>query len=422
MEKAMKRGILVTLIFMFVGAVTSSIMVGCAETTTASRSGVSNPNYWDKKKGDCDTVLMMPYAYDLSQVSRCTKLWEMYRYVDELPLKERSKYAVAFSQVSYSASDPYDKAIADAALKRICIPRHPLDGNGNVKEVIPDSLECDAVSNVSIGGQGVVSSNPYARSRRQVTVSEPSASQTKAATSAYKKATKTRKTSASKAIPLYREALEADPYYVAAKYDLACALAVVEDDRAALKELEDLYTWDDDEAEQRLVKARTDEDFTYLREDPNFKLLTGYVNIAIINGAGSIGMQTVANMKKKLEAKNYSVSTVGKSNRPELVPVIWYREGFEDYANKIKEALGQRKMAVKLLAKPSTSNDILVVWGQPEAASIGVGQNAPVVQGQRAQGSENKLDDMLNQVDQATSTVDHAKAAREKVTSIGSGF
>ena len=89
---------------------------GCA-TDEAPKD--TTMDYWDKKKGDCDEVLKSPYAYRLSQITQCTKMWEMYRYVDNIPLKERSMYAVAFSMVSHKAEDPYDRAVADAALARI---------------------------------------------------------------------------------------------------------------------------------------------------------------------------------------------------------------------------------------------------------------------------------------------------------------
>ena len=62
-------------------------------------------------------------------------------------------YAVAFSKVSYLAPDPYDRAIADAALARICIPRHPLGNNGEIIEQIPDKDDCvSKLSDLSIQG------------------------------------------------------------------------------------------------------------------------------------------------------------------------------------------------------------------------------------------------------------------------------
>lgn len=393
-----------------------AFFAGCATDESPKDTTM---NYWDKKKGDCEQVLKAPHAYSLSQITHCTKLWESYRYVDNIPLKERSMYAVAFSTVSHKATDPYDRGIADAALARICIPRHPLDSSGQVREEIPDSLNCDnKITDISISGQAVASSNPYARIKRTKPVSEVSDSEAKASNAAYKKATDARKKkNLGKAISLYKEALSKNPYNVSAKYDLACALSVDGDESEALRNLEELYTWDDAEAEQRIAKARTDVDFDNIRDNPNFKLITGYARIVLINGASSIGAEQVDKMKKKLEKRNVPVAEVAKSNRIELTPQIWYREGFEDYAYQIKDILAiPSKVSVQLLRDGDPTNDILIVWGQKEAAAYGVGQDKPVVQGKRAQGSDNKLDDFVKSVEDTKNSVDHTRDVGKSLT------
>ena len=402
--------------WVFSGSAALAILGACATDDTGPKD--TTMDYWSKKKGDCEEVLKSPHAYDLSQITRCTKMWEMYRYVDNIPLKDRSMYAVAFSTVSHKAPDAYDRAIADAALTRLCIPRHPLDGSGQVREEIPDSLQCNTVSDLSIGGKAVASSNPYQRMKATVEVSDVSDKEMSRAATVYKKgSTQRQKENLGKAINFYREALEIYPNYVAAKYDLACALAVSGDERGALRELEELNTWNDAEAQQRIVKARSDSDFESIRDNPNFKLITGYVRVVIVNGASAIGEEHVASMKKRLESKNIPVAQVGKSSGVVLSPQIMYREGFEDYAYKIRDVLGNSKMAVTLDRRKGGMDDVLVLWGQPEAAAIGAGQNAPVVQGQRAQGSENKLDDLADSVDNMKKSVDHTRDVGKSLTS-----
>ncbi|MCL2325847.1 MAG: LytR C-terminal domain-containing protein [Proteobacteria bacterium] len=397
-------------------ALLASLLLGCATDDGAKRTSTSI-DYWEKNKGDCAEVLKSPHAYGLTRLSHCTKMWEMYRHVDQIPLKERSMYAVAFSEVSHKSPDPYDRAVADAALSRICIPRHPLGNNGQVREEIPDNMVCTSVSDTTIGGQAVASSNPFERIKNTVQVQSVPDRKMAEASNLHKRATAERKKKAfGAAIRLYNEALDANPFYVAAKYDLAGAQAISGDERGALRSLEELYTWNDPVADQQLIRARSDNDFESLRDNPNFKLLTGYVRIALVNGAGTIGESTVAAMRNRLESRNFAVAEIGKSNRPELVPQIWYREGFEDYAYRIRDALGQSRMNVALMRNADTLNDILVVWGQPEAAQLGAGQSAPVVQGKRAQGSDNKLDDLVKQVDDTKGSVDSARDTGKKLT------
>lgn len=399
-------------------ALAALLVAACAADETKPTTS-ADINYWDKKKGDCDTVLSMPHAYPVSQIAYCTKMWEMYRVVDDIPLEMRSMYAVAFSTVSYSATDKYDQDIANAALSRICVPRHPMGQDGKVREIMPDKIECEQMNTNSIGGTAIASGNPFERIKGSIKIQEVSEKQQRSSNAAYKTATKSRsKKRLGQAIKEYEEALQDNPFNVAAKYDLACAQAVTGDDRAALKSLEELYTWDDPVAEQRLVKARTDEDFTTIRDNPNFKLLTGYVRVIIVNGAGAIGEPTVTNIKDKLETHRFTIAEVAKSTAPEYAPQVWYRLGFDSQAEKIKEVLGIQKLKLSPIKDPDSKNDIIVVWGQPEASQIGAGQSAPVVQGKRAQGSENKLQDLVDSVDKTQQNVDNIQKTGEKLNPV----
>ena len=79
-------------------------------------------------------------------------------------------------------------------------------------------------------------------------------------------------------------------------------------------------------------------------------------------------------------------------------------------------------MSVQLL-RPSdpnfrTNNDVLVVWGQPEATAYGAGQSNPVVQGQRAQGSDNKLDDFVKDIEESKQSVEHTRDVGKSLTEI----
>lgn len=391
------------------------VLACCASDTTPKNTTM---NYWDRKKGDCEEVLKMPHAYSLNQITYCTKVWETYRYVDDIPLKERSMYAVAFSTVSHQATDPYDRSVADAALARICIPRHPMDASGQIREEMPSELVCNSsVGDIRIAGQAVASKNPFERMKRTVAVEEVSDKAEKASNSAYNKATAQRqKKSYNKAISLYKDALESNPFNIQAKYDLASMLAVMEDENGALRHLEELNSWDHPVAEKRILDARSDPDFDNIRDNPNFKLITGYVRVVVVNGAGNVGMQKVKDIKNRLEKKNIPVAAVSKSDRVELQPQIWYREGFEDYAYKIKDNLSFSQKVVVSVMREHTNNDVLVVWGQPEALEFTGNTSGPVVQGERAKGSENKLDDLVKGVEDAKKSADHAQDVGKSLT------
>ena len=380
-----------------------TLLTACASTP---ETPAQNPkrNHWESKKGDCENVLSVPYGYDLSKVTYCTRVWEMHRYVDDLPLKVRSMYAVAFSRVSYDAADPYDRAIADAALMRLCIPRHPRNPDGTIREEIPDKLDCDG----NFSDLKIAVDDPYMRMKGTVPVEEIPAADAANAESLYKKAVAERKKNARKAINLYREALRANPYHVNARYDLAAVLVAEGNTNGALRELEELYKLRDPEAEMNISKARTDESFANIRDELRFKLMTGYVRINLVNCARDLGIQHVASIKSKLESKHLPVTTVSKSETIEGKPKILYREGFDAYAEQVRDAMGISKISV-LVNKDPGEDDILILWGQKEAVeNYGVGQNAPVVHNKnnRAQGSDNMLKDVTDTVNQNKQSVD----------------
>ena len=323
---------------------TAAFTVACATQETPKPQ--SSIDYWNNHKGNCDQVLKTPHGYTLSEVANCTKLWETYRYVNELDIGTRSKYAVAFSMVSHKSNDVYEQMVANAALARVCIPRHPMGSNGQIREDIPDMLECPKLSEIittggssSGGGQPVARTTSLATMKRSMPVKEVSAASEKASNNAYKKAAEQRKKEAmGRAISYYRDALESNPFNVSAKYDLATLLALEGDEEGALAQLTDLYKPDDEEAQMKLSKASFDDDFASIRDNMTFKQLTGYVCISIFNGTGNLGLNDVESIRKKLEKKKIPIAETKMNDTIELAPKIIYREGYEDYAENIKSA------------------------------------------------------------------------------------
>ena len=409
----MKKSI--PLFALIIAAINILVVISACEPKSENRSASSATSYWDNNKGNCDSVLRSSRTYSVSQISECMKLWEMYRYVDDLDIKERSMYAVAFSKVSHLAPDPYDRMIADQALARICIPRYDISGT-EVIEQMPDKLTCNSTaSGMTIGGQSMASSNPYLQIKGTVKIPDIPDKDVAKSHTIYKRAgNERRKNQLGKAIKSYEEALEVNPYNVAAKYDLACALAVKGDRKAALKELEELYKWDDYEAEQRLTKARSDEDFDVLRSDPNFKLMTGYVKIAVINAAGSAGQEQTDKIREKLEKKNFPVASTNVTSALQTQPVIYYRTGFDDYADQIKSILGISN--VRVITKPTSDDDILVYWGERNSTTLDSNQKDPIVQGIQETNGGNVLDTINGAVDNVKGTGDNIQKTGNNLT------
>jgi len=122
--------------------------LGC-EPEKEVETGPEEVNYWEQRKGNCEQVLTSPYAFKKEDVTRCMKVWETYRNVGDMSVDLRSMYAVAFSYAWYNSEDEYTRAIADAALARLCIPRHPMGNDGRIDEQVPTSLQCGAAQMAS---------------------------------------------------------------------------------------------------------------------------------------------------------------------------------------------------------------------------------------------------------------------------------
>jgi len=77
-----------------------------------------------------------------------------------------------------------------------------------------------------------------------------------------------------RAVPRYRRAIELDPNQTHARYNAACALALLGEDEAALALLGELAAMGGTAARLKLQKARDDADFAGLRDRPEFARLT----------------------------------------------------------------------------------------------------------------------------------------------------
>ncbi len=397
---------------LWVGAL---FLVACGPMQDDIRPVADEINYWEQRKGDCEMVLSSSHSYDVDRIVHCMKVWETYRSVADLSLSMRSMYAVAFSTVWYQSRSDYDRAIAEAALNRLCVPRHP-QVNGKVVEEVPQALAC-GTGQVTVGvkkeptavaAAQAKAASPYEGLRGSVDVNRVNDKRQKAAANANKQGVRAHsKRQWGQAVDAYEQALAQYPHYVTAKYNLICTLAVMGDTEAAIRGLEELYTWNDSEVEARLIKARSDEDLLLLRDDLRFKLLTGYFRMIIGNGAGELGLDQVMRIKAELEARRYAVADLRNTTRIYTVPEIWYRPGFEEHAERIRTILGVKRVRMERIDY-DTLDDMMIIWGQPDAVNISVDVHAPVVQGTRAEGKGSGLSDLTGAVKDTQGEVDGA--------------
>ena len=414
------------------GALTLSLValmaLACVPVDEQVETGPPEINYWEQRKGNCEAILTSPQAYQIPEVTDCMKIWETYRPVGDLSVDMRSMYAVGFSLAWYKAKDDYDRLVAEAALGRLCVPRHPMGEDGKIKEEVPQVLNCSVGSTAERAPQegeakaGTVTApvDTVADTRGTVRVEAANEKRYKKAQSANKKGLKSASNKAyGKAVDSYEEALQIYPFYVTAKYNLVCALAAMGDDEGALQNLEELYTWDDSEVSAKLIKARSDEDLVALRDNQKFKQLTGYFRLTIANGAGDFGLEHIQRISTELTNRRYAIHSMQNDKKPRMHPYIFYKPGFESYAAEFKTILGAPKIELVKIDW-DTLDDMIIMWGQQEASQLyGTdGQAAPLVQGTRAEEKGGGLDDMTKALKDTQGSVEGARDAGEGTTEV----
>jgi len=215
---------------------TSAVLMACVPEET--KVAVDEVNYWEQRKGQCETILASPHAYEAPDVIKCMKIWETYQTVGDLSVDVRSMYAVAFSLAWYKAEDDYTKAIADAALARLCIPKHPIGSDGKIAEKVPNGLQCgsaaqfaDAEAKAGTGTDTAAAApqvdNSLVDLRGSIQVKDVSEKRQKKAQGFNKKALRAHnKKQYGAALDLYDQALDTYPHYVLAQDNKACAPAL----------------------------------------------------------------------------------------------------------------------------------------------------------------------------------------------------
>lgn len=364
---------------------------------------------WNRNKGDCEYVLKAPDRYPLGSVLECTQLWEQYKDVSGMSPDERSLFARGFSWL-FIYGDQQQKGVAQGALARIGKPK-PLvfdaqrgwvDPN---LEVLTDPLNDTASNNPT----GVVELRPLPR-REVKAPSKRAARKAKKANSKGYRAYKKRRYS--EAVDHFQEALRADPFYVKAKYNLACNLALVGDSDGALQALLELQSWEDGAARASFNKARVDRDFERLHADQRFRRLVGLVRIQLLNGADEPGLFHVSRIRKDLLARNYYVAQYGYDRYTRKRPLVYYREGYEPQARLAKDIVANPRTAV-IKINWSSPFDVIIVWGDPDVASR-EGVSGPVVQGEPVRKGDNAAGEFLGKINDAKGTIEEGgKTATE---------
>lgn len=222
---------------------------------------------------------------------------------------------------------------------------------------------------------------------------------------------------------LLEKGLEKDPRSEKVLYNLACGEANIESRRTkAVDRLQAMADLGSDEATKRLVKARIDPDLEPLRDNPDFKRVTGYARIQIINTVGTPGEKGVENIQKMLNKLEHRKADEKDEDKPQDTPSIQ----FKSHAKAQSALLADLLKATKLDLLPADAKfDIVVRWGTKveNGKPLSIGPDTGDEAIADARKKQNKVlaqpDAALNKVNKVLNTPDHAyseaQAAEKRV-------
>lgn len=341
------------------------VAAGALGVLLTAGNALAQPD-WEAQRGDCEEILSEPQDFALPQVRRCAQLWESYRDVQGLSQAERERFARGFSRLHYQGA-PADQSLARSALSRMGM------------SVLPEG---------DFLGQSTPATPAQAAPQRAVVLRRDT-SPIHVGESSRRNRDRANDQNADglddyndgnyrRAVEHFERALEHDPWHVLAKYNLACNLALLGDHEEALRHLDELSRWDISASSERMARARVDEDFVSLRDDPMFAAITGYARVQLLNGAGRNGVRVVEDLKDTIEAQGYIVESFGYDRHDRVRPSIYYRPGFGEQANNIARAIDSDD--VRLVETSGIDFHVVVTYGTVELA-VAQSLPRPLVQG-----------------------------------------
>ena len=174
----------------------------------------------------------------------------------------------------------------------------------------------------------------------------------------------------------YRRALNHWPGHLFSNYNLACAYALKRLPDDAVRHLAIIAAIGGSDAEERLLSARSDEDFETMRDDPRFRALAGYVPVRVTwSPAAASERSTAVRLANALrDAKIPARSDASPWSANEPRPTLLVREGDPAAADMAREvARIVRLDDLQTRTSPLATLDapvILVLPGEPTEVAV----------------------------------------------------
>jgi tetratricopeptide (TPR) repeat protein len=147
-----------------------------------------------------------------------------------------------------------------------------------------------------------------------------------------------------------------------ALYNYACALAKSGKQPKMLETLQNMADLGTDQSGERLIMARSDLDFEDVRDDPEFKRITGYARIQLVNTIGKPGDKGVDNLDKVLVGMGHRKPDQSDDEKALDAPNLIFKPHAKAQVSVIAEVIGNTATRLDPMTFES-KYDIIIKWG-----------------------------------------------------------
>ena len=196
-------------------------------------------------------------------------------------------------------------------------------------------------------------------------------------------------------------------------YNLACAEAKQGKQKETFEHLQWLSDLGTDDAIERLIKARTDGDFKKVRDEGEFKRITGYARIRVVNTIADAGEKAIGNIEIMLKEMGHARPDTDEKGKTQDYPQVQFKPHSKAQSLVIAELLNHPRVRLDPM-KGDNKFDIVIVWGAKvnrDGGAVAVESLGPkTVDGKmsQARSAQNKVlakpDQAINKVNRIVST------------------
>lgn len=212
-------------------------------------------------------------------------------------------------------------------------------------------------------------------------------------------------------------AIAKDPRSEFAIYNYACSQSMLKNRNEAIKWLQNLADLGTDQSAERLIKARGDGDFGSLRDDLEFKRITGYMRIEVVNSIGEPGEAGVQNIQKMFDKLGHRDVAVGKGKDKREEPQILFKPHAKAQVSLIADLIDHPRTRLDPLEADSKF-DLVVIWGckvrQGADGSTEVESMGPDTVDEKMEAAKRKQNEILAKPEQAINKVDRVISTPER--------